>query len=279
MGPCKQRPHTLCGIWPPGRLWRPFWAPPVPCAPGPFPGAVPSGPAAPQPLAGPRSGRRGPRFARRGRGCLACPPFPRSGTCAPGPLPRLRGRSLPPSALALPSLRCGLPFRSALLRLLRGRWAARRLTGGSLRPRCRGFGPGCSPRGPLAACGRLFSPSGPRGFFAARPGLPGLAAVFRGCRHGRRVLPCAPRPPPPLGAPGAWGPFPGRRFSHPSSRGPPRPGGPRGRIFGPVHFPEIVNHTLTPSPVRGIFEAWGPFPLLRGLPSGIHGRGKPLGQK
>ena len=104
--------------------------------------------------------------------------------------------------------------------------------------------------GPRGASPRRFlgrSAPGPGGFRGppvgvppvVRPRPPGLVARCGGGSGGSRwVLPCAPRPPPPLGAPGARGPlggstprWSGPRFSRPSPAGPPAVAGAPVRLF------------------------------------------------
>ena len=162
-----------------------------------------------------------PSLRSPGPGLPCLPPAPTLGRlCAAA---RLRGRSLPPSACgpALASLRAPCSVALAVLGL--GPCAARRPVGGrcgpavaasrcalgrpsrGLRPRRCGFGPGGSPRGPPAACGRLFPLRGPR-VSAARPRLRGLAVALSGCVSvGRAAWACVRLIAAPLLRPGALG--------------------------------------------------------------------------
>ena len=146
-------------------------------APGPLPPrASASGRRARPPLRGP-----GPALAPAlaSLGCRARP----SGL--PPRLPRsarVRRFAAPwalagPAALGLPSLRCGLPVRSALLRL--GRPLALRGFPAGAPPwpaRFAASGPGASaPGGLRGPSGRLFWPPAPRGFCARRACPPALS--------------------------------------------------------------------------------------------------------
>lgn len=136
-------------------------------------------------------------------------PYAPPGSPPGSPARRLVRRCAAPRALAsadcpaaLPSLRCGLPVRSPLLRLRRG-----------LVQRVAPPGP------PRLLCGAGLPPGGLGGcsppFFRLPPGRclravrlrPACCAPLRRCCAVGGVLPCAPRPPPPLGAPGARCPF------------------------------------------------------------------------
>lgn len=148
-----------------------------------------------------------PAPARRARRRFAGPVRrfrPRAFSALAGPAPRplrprlcrsaraarcaLAGRSLPPGRCGFPSLRCGSPLRSPLLRS----WAPVRLpsVAASSRGRpLRGFGGGCLRPGAVGGPpGRLFRPR-PRAFCprVLRP-LRRVLGVVRG------VLPCAPPP-------------------------------------------------------------------------------------
>lgn len=208
-----------------------------PAAPGPLPlrGSAP-GRAARCRFAGPvrRSAPSGLFGPRRARPSAVPPRLPRSGSCAA--LRASAASRWPRCASALPSLRCGLPVRSPLLRLVLGSGASR------VPRRVPPSPPASRLRGRLApapgACAALraacLGASGPRGLLGCArppavaccaspwvlPALLGLACALarlrsRRCapllRPGalRGVLPCAPRPPPPLGAPGARSPLGG----------------------------------------------------------------------
>jgi len=197
---------------------------------------------------------------------------------------RLRGRSLGPLRFALPSLRCGLPV-VALAALRRGFALRVPAPGPPGASRCfGGFPRRCAPRraaparGPARACGPLGGGLSAPGPFGCARGLPRLLRFSGFCvprclgsqaRPGAPccVLPCAPRPPPPLGAPGARGPLGLRPALGRASRAPvacPRRAAraARCRIPAAVVSPKIVNRVLTEARKRGIFEVRGPFRSL-----------------
>lgn len=266
-------PLRYLGGWAPLGPFLAASGPPLPR--GPCPSAGPVGAAAPAGPSAPRSGR----FGRRGLfgpspgpGRPCCPPGPPLGLVRRGPCPCSLRRSLAPSAPALPSLRCGLPVRSALLRLRRGLWAARGPPGGSLRAPCGASGPAAprgAPRRPLAAFFPLRGPRvgwlrGPacRALLAASGGLrfPWVRCALLGLRRARgrwrgsahrwlaqaRFRGSPLRPPPAAPAGGSGSPRPDgapprlRRAPEglpprtPLRRGPPAAGGP-GAAF-PARF-------------------------------------------
>lgn len=229
----------MCGA---GPRWGPFAQGPS----GAWPAAAcalraASGPAraARPPLRGPRSGPLGRRAFSALPGAGPPLPPPRSAARPVCAAVRLRGRSLPPSALgpARPVLRAsGAALWAPLLRLGLAR-VQRVGRGGSAAGPLRGFGPGGlrapAPRsGPLArflfrggpglwlrarACPRLPSGSWCAAAAAALLGLAWLlwlCFALAGARHRRsprraasgdrvRFSPAPlPSPPPPLGAPG-----------------------------------------------------------------------------
>ena len=138
------------------------------------------------------------------------------------------------------------------------------------------YGSGCGGRGggwrpPFGASGPAAPGPAPRRGFAALLSRGGRA-VFRLVRFGSLGHCCASPGvwcsggvPPifsrflprrgrkargPMGLrPAVAGPL-GLPPRTPLRRGPPAPGGPRGRISGPVHFPKIVNRSPSPPPER-----------------------------
>ena len=177
----------------------------------PAPALVRSGAARPPPLRGP-----GPAFAPSlrspGPPPGASPPAPPLGVRrgAPSPLPSPLAAA---AARALPSLRCGLPVRSPLLRLGRGPWASRRPAGSPPPRPLRGFGGGwLPPRGPARPSGPLVSASGPRGFVCAPAPARACWRLCRGVSGMGWALPCAPPPRRPRwglrGAPSLFGASP-----------------------------------------------------------------------
>lgn len=182
-----------------------------PAAPGPLPlrGSAP-GRAARCRFAGPvrRSAPSGLFGPRRARPSAVPPRLPRSGSCAA--LRASAAARWPRCASALPSLRCGLPVRSPLLRLVLGSGASRvprRVPPSPPASRLRGR---LAPApGALAALRAAFPAFGPRGLWAARPARAGLAALLRGCCGGCGLRPGLPPAPaaPSGGSRGARGPF------------------------------------------------------------------------
>lgn len=270
-----------------GPRWGPLCAAPVPhsprCAALAWLGPVARARAAAAVAAPVR--RLRPRFARRGRASLACPPLPRSA--------RVR-RCAAPWALAGPV--CLRPRPRVAAGSLFGRpcyaWAWALCSawprGGPLRARCRGFGPGGSRPGPPAAAPPFF-PSGGRGGAARaacraccallRPRCLGSAAPLPGALH----VPCrwgSPLRPPPAapaggsGCPrpeGGFAPALGRASRAPLAGPPARCARPRPAVSGVVDSPDIVNRGLTSRRERAILEVRGPFPPLRGPPQGVRG--------
>ena len=221
---------------------RPFCALRVLPRRGPCPCARPLRRGAPAAASRGRSAPLGPRAL------FAPSPAPPPGASPPAsPLGVRRGAPPPlPSPLAaaaaraLPSLRCGLPIRSPLLRLGRGPWASRRPAGSPPPRPLRGFGGGwLPPRGPARPFGPLVWGLWPPGrWLRARASAGLLAALSRRFRGGVGSPLRPPAPPPPLGAPGgvrpvqgAYGPPPGCRFSRPSPAAPPGRVGPPVRRF------------------------------------------------
>lgn len=203
-GAALRLPHTLCCMRG-GGLRPPFLRTPRPLLPrGPCPWAGPLRRAAPAAASLPRSGAQRPPFASLrspGPPPRPCPPAPPLGRlCAAA---RLRGRSLAALRLGSPSLRCGLPVRSPLLRL---RFASA----------LRVAPPG--PPGPVRFAASGAVGSGPGACAALRAACSGLSAPGpwlrgRACASllrfavGAAVVvgfsPASPPPlPPPLGAPG-----------------------------------------------------------------------------
>lgn len=238
-----------------GPLARPFCALRVLPRRGPCPCARPLRRGAPA------AASRGRSAALRPRALFAPSPAPPPGASPPAPPLGARRGAPPPlpsplaaaAARALPSLRCGLPVRSPLLRLGRGPWASRRPAGSPPPRPLRGFGGGwLPPRGPARPSGPLVSPPAP-GALSARPRLRGLAVRLSGGVLGvGGFSPAPPRPAAPAGGSGGrracsrWlrPPLRGSRFSRPS-RGPPcGPRGPPSGPFGPVDSPKIVNRNL-----------------------------------
>ena len=180
--------HKWCARWARWALFRPACGPPL--RRGPFPRAGPAAACAPAPASRLRSGRFGPRFARRRRARGVPPGSPARGRAAsflrpsrPARWPRL------PSAPA--ALRCGLPIRSPLLRLALG-LVQRVAPPGPPFPRPSGFGPGPLPPGGCAGLSPGFSAPAPGRWLRGRPG--GLAALLSGVFRWGGVLPCAPPP-------------------------------------------------------------------------------------
>ncbi len=224
-----------------GPLARPFCALRVLPRRGPCPCARPLRRGAPAAASRGRSGALRPRAFRPSPAPPpgASPPAPPLGARrgAPPPLPSPLAAA---AARALPSLRCGLPVRSPLLRLGRGPWASRRPAGSPPPRPLRGFGGGwLPPRGPARPFGPLVWGRWPPGrWLRARACAGLLAALSRRFRVGVGSPLRPPAPPPPLGAPGgvrpvkgACGPPPGCRFSRPSPAAPPGRVGPPVRRF------------------------------------------------
>lgn len=198
-----------------------------------------------------------PRFARRGRACLACPPLSRSARVRAF---ALRGRSLAPSACG-PALVCAagsLFGRPCVARAwaLCSAWPR----GGPLRPRFAASGPGAPRPAPVARPLAALFLRGGRAFGCARgPARACCASVAAASVvAGFSLLP--PRPCRPAGAPGereASGLS--AAFRGPLAAAPRAVGGPRCAISGAVHNPEIVNRVLTFRCGRAILDLRGPF--------------------
>lgn len=228
----------------------PFLRTPRAAGPGPLPLPSPA-PArrARRRFAGPVRRLR-PRFARRARPRGSPPALPLG----------LVRRCAAPAALAaaaaraLPSLRCGLPVRSPLLRFGRGPWASRRPAGSPPPRPLRGFGAaGSRPGGLRGPSGRLSWAFGPRGFGCAPAPARACCGLWRAAAVALGFSPAAPPPrPPPLGAPGVPGarlgglrpPLRGSRFSRPSCGPPGALRAPRCADFGAVDSPKTVNRGL-----------------------------------
>ena len=222
MGPCKQRPHTLCGFWAAGPFGAFLAAPgprfgrgPCPCR-GPRRAAAPAGPVGP-PVRPQRPS--GPFRPLPGAGPPLLPP--RSPARALVRPVGLRGLSLGPlprpspfcAAASLFGRPCFVRGRPLGLGSPRGGFAAAPLS----RLRARRL-----PAGPPGGLSAAFFPSGGPALVgcAARPAGPCCASPGVLCSAG--VLPCAPRPPPPLGAPGARCPMGLRPASRAPEGLPPR---------------------------------------------------------
>lgn len=203
--PCRTRPAALrLRGW---ARWRAL-------APPPLRGAAPS-----------------PCSRWRPRAALALPPLPRSALFAGAPSPAPCGARWPRLPAAPPSRRCGLPVRSPLLCSCLGLvqrvapWGARcgppALAFVPRPARIAGAAGASGPAAPAPAPRRLrrrSSPPGAGAVLRARPAALAVRFSVRAAwvrlrrsqaRYTFRVggfLPCAPRPPPPLGAPGARGP-------------------------------------------------------------------------
>lgn len=228
----KSRPERTCSPRrpPPCRAPSGLW--PLP-APGP-------------PLAGALLYRR-----QAGRACFFLAGGPGVPACCGSVLARGSPLVFCPAPPARPPW--FRPLAAAASVLLR--WAGGRSHQGVpawllLRPRCLGL---------LRALARLRSRRSP------------LSAAPRRATQSvwGQVLPCAPRPPPPLGAPGARGPLGLRpalgRASRAPVAGPQRAArAARCGLSGPVNNPKIVNHPLTAARKRGILEVRGPFRSLGG---------------
>ena len=171
---------------------------------GPCPCARPLRRGAPAAASRGRSGALRPRAFRPSPAPPpgASPPAPPLGVRrgAPSPLPSPLAAA---AARALPSLRCGLPVRSPLLRLGRGPWASRRPAGSPPPRPLRGFGGGwLPPRGPARPSGPLVSASGPRGFVCARGPARACCCLSGGVLGVGGFSPAPPRPAAPAGGSG-----------------------------------------------------------------------------
>lgn len=195
----------------------PFWPLRVPASAGaPAPAGVPVGPPPPPGLRPPGPGSA-PLAALAGAGPPLLPPRSPARPCSPGPLPLL------PAALAGPVCP-GLAVAALRPSVGRPCFVSGAAFGQRVAPRGVRCGPPSGlrarrlPAGPPGGLSAAFFPSGgpALGFCAARPAGPCCASPGVRCSAG--VLPCAPRPPPPLGAPGARCPM-GLR---PAFGGPPR---------------------------------------------------------
>lgn len=253
VGVALLHPHPLLYARLVGPLARPFCALRVLPRRGPCPCARPLRRGAPAAASRGRSAPLGPRAL------FAPSPAPPPGASPPAPPLGARRGAPPPlpsplaaaAARALPSLRCGLPVRSPLLRLGRGPWASRRPAGSPPPRPLRGFGGGwLPPRGPARPSGPLVSASGPRGFVCARGPARACCCLSGGVLGIGGFSPAPPRPAAPAGGSGGreacsvLRPRSGSRFSRPS-RGPPcGPRGPPSGPFGPVDSPKIVNRNL-----------------------------------
>ena len=245
---------SVCG---PGPLRGPFCPLRVPCCPGaPTPGRVPFG-----------AGR--PPFVRPG---FPGPPASSVGPCAPlcGSVAAPWG----PFPFGSPSLRFGLPLVA-----LAPSPASLRFSGSPRRdPPGAPFGPslrvgpravgsaGLRPRGLRRPSAALFWPSAPGPFFLRRrllpPCFPSPGVL---CVSG--VLPCAPRPPPPLGAPGARRPVGGFApaswvgFLPPLLRAPRRaPPAPGAAFSARLTVRKLSTGFASPPPVP-FYRARQGFPL------------------
>ena len=188
-----------------GPLWGPFCALRVLPRRGPCPCARPLRRGAPA------AASRGRSAALRPRALFAPSPAPPPGASPPAPPLGARRGAPPPlpsplaaaAARALPSLRCGLPVRSPLLRLGRGPWASRRPAGSPPPRPLRGFGGGwLPPRGPARPSGPLVSASGPRGFVCARGPARACCCLSGGVLGVGGLSPAPPRPAAPAGGSG-----------------------------------------------------------------------------
>lgn len=208
MGPCKQRPHTLCGFWAAGPFGAFLAAPgprfgrgPCPCR-GPRRAAAPAGPVGP-PVRPQRPS--GPFRPLPGAGPPLLPPRSPARPCSPGPLPLL------PAALAGPVCP-GLAVAALRPSVGRPCFVSGAAFGQRVAPRGVRCGPAVAASGPAAPrgaprrpVGRLFPLRGPRVGWLRGPACRALLRLSGGAVFGWG----SPlRPPPAAPAGGSGGPRP-----------------------------------------------------------------------